>query len=248
MRRQRPEKPRLLSQLGRYWYWGVIGLAVLALGGWWWFRQEASAGVVLDPAASATVPGAVQTSSASGGSGGHSAGVSQSASTSRPAAPAKNGQVWVDIQGAVQKPGVYQLAADSRLDHAVRAAGGLRPEADRRQVNLAQPLTDGAAIYIPKAGEQAASSNAPAGESGVQPGPAASGSSAPAADTGEAAININSATQADLEQVSGIGPKRAGDIIAYRESHGPFQSLDELGEISGIGEKTLATLKAALTL
>lgn len=244
MRRQRPEKPQLLSQLGRYWYWGIIGLVILALGGWWWLRQDVSAGVVLDPAAPATVPGAAQAGSAESGSGGHSAGGSRSARPSNPAgsaAPAQSGQVWVDIQGAVQKPGVYQIAAASRLDHAVRAAGGLRPEADRRQVNLAQPLTDGAVIYIPKTGEQAASSSAPAAESGAGPAAAAAG-------TGEAAINVNTATQADLEQVSGIGPKRAGDIIAYRESHGPFQSLDDLGEISGIGEKTLATLKAALTL
>lgn len=239
MQRHRPTRPQWQQLLGRYWYLPIILLMALAGAGWWWLNRS-PADSSLDPAQPADVPARV--ASTSGRPAEESARPTTASSTaSRPAAAAEN-QLWVDIQGAVRRPGVYQLPAKSRLDHAVKAAGGLLPEADRRQVNLAQPLTDGAAIVIPRPGEQSAAA-APS----AQPA-AVAGSGSTAASQSSGAININSATQTELEQVSGIGPKRAGDIIAYRDTHGAFQSLDELGEISGIGEKILATLKAALTV
>lgn len=144
--------------------------------------------------------------------------------------------VWVDIKGAVKKPGVYQLKATSRINEALQAAQGPLANADLKQVNLAKQLTDQQMIYIPYQGEQVAMANG--GES------LASNDSVAGSET----VNLNTATKEQLCQITGIGDKKADLILQYRQEHGQFKSVDELKEINGFGEKTVAKLKDQLAV
>ena len=137
---------------------------------------------------------------------------------------AASGEVVVHVAGAVSAPGVYTLPADSRVDDAVRAAGATA-DADLSQLNLAQKLADGQKITVP------ADNAAPSDSS--QSG---------------ALININTATQEELETLPSIGEVRAQAIIAYREEHGGFRTTDELMEVSGIGEKIFADIAPHITV
>ncbi|MGT2828198.1 helix-hairpin-helix domain-containing protein [Streptococcus hillyeri] len=141
-------------------------------------------------------------------------------------------KILVDVKGAVVSEGVYELSLGDRVRDAIELAGGLSPQADKQSVNFAQKLTDEAVVYVAKIGEVEHSAPAVAGD--------------PQAASGK--VNINKATAAELTTVSGIGEKRAQDIIAYREEHGKFSSLDDLTNVSGIGAKTLEKLKSELTI
>lgn len=143
-----------------------------------------------------------------------------------------SGEVVVHVAGAVSSPGVYTLPADSRVDDAVRAAGATA-NADLSQLNLAQKLADGQKITVPVAGATPAD-----------------GSSAAPSDSSQsdALININTATQEELETLPSIGEVRAQAIIAYREEHGGFRTTDELMEVSGIGEKIFADISPHITV
>lgn len=141
--------------------------------------------------------------------------------------------IYVDVKGAVKQPDLYQLPANSRVQAAIQAAGGFAEQADQNQINLAQILTDQAMIYVPKKGETPPSSlQKPATES-----------------SGETIkVNINTASEQELQQLSGIGAKKAADIIQYREANGSFKKIEELSEVSGIGEKTVEKLRPFVTL
>lgn len=146
-------------------------------------------------------------------------------------------KIYVEIKGSVAQPNVYQVAADARINDLVKLAGGLTKDADSRQINLAQPLQDGMSIYVPKKGEDLLVQE--------QTDPPVTSSA-----IGEAGvpnkINLNQADATQLQQVSGIGPKKAADIIDYRQKDGPFKSVDELTNVNGIGEKTLANIRDEL--
>lgn len=143
-----------------------------------------------------------------------------------------SGEVVVHVAGAVSAPGVYTLPADSRVDDAVRAAGATA-DADLSQLNLAQKLADGQKITVPVAGAA----------------PADGSSAATTADNDNGGlININTATQEELESLPSIGEVRAQAIIAYREEHGGFRTTDELMEVSGIGEKIFADISPHITV
>lgn len=145
---------------------------------------------------------------------------------------AASGEVVVHVAGAVSAPGVYTLPADSRVDDAVRAAGATA-DADLSQLNLAQKLADGQKITVPAAGET----------------PAPADNAAPSdSSQSDALININTATQEELETLPSIGEVRAQAIIAYREEHGGFRTTDELMEVSGIGEKIFADIAPHITV
>ena len=143
-----------------------------------------------------------------------------------------SGEVVVHVAGAVSSPGVYTLPADSRVDDAVRAAGATA-DADLSQLNLAQKLADGPKITVPAAGEA--------------PAPADNAAPSDSSQSG-ALININTATQEELETLPSIGEVRAQAIIAYREEHGGFRTTDELMEVSGIGEKIFADIAPHITV
>lgn len=146
--------------------------------------------------------------------------------------------ITVDIKGAVKAPGVYDLILGSRVTDAVRKAGGLTEKADRRSVNLAQKLTDEAVVYVATEGEQSPPFSASPTEN----------MTVTAATTGKGSVNLNTATVVELQTISGIGSKRAQDIIDYRDSSGGFKSVDELSKVSGIGEKTLDKLRGVVTV
>lgn len=172
-----------------------------------------------------------------------------------PAASAPQKEIWVHVTGAVAKPGVYQLPEGARVAEALNAAGGSLPEGRPDELNLAERLADGAKVWIPteaelKAAAEAAPAPLPVASKGtVAPVKSTGGGTgaAPAAQTG-GKVNINTATSKELERVTGIGPATAAKIIAYREQHGPFKSLDDLIKVSGIGPATLAKMRDQLTL
>jgi competence protein ComEA len=162
----------------------------------------------------------------------------------RPRAPAQSKPlIWVDVAGAVRRPGLYSLPAGARVAAALQRAGGVRGRADRAAVNLAAKLADGQQIFVPVRGATGAHGATPAASGESATGGAPSTSSAPSG----ARISLSSATQAELEQLDGIGPALAQRIIQYREQHGGFQSVDELQEVSGIGEKRLQALKGSIS-
>jgi competence protein ComEA len=118
----------------------------------------------------------------------------------------------------------------------VESAGGLSRRAERTGVNLAAPLADGQQVIVPARGSPAAAGIAPAGATG-------GAGESPGAG---AAISLSTASEAQLETIDGIGPALAGRIIEYRDTHGGFRSIDELKQVSGIGDKRFETLRKAL--
>ena len=144
-------------------------------------------------------------------------------------------EVYVDVDGAVVSPGVYRLQDGARVAQAIDAAGGLAPEADVTGLNRASKVVDGQKIHVPTVGEQQAS----IAEAGVDGG--ASASLGVSGATG--LVNINTASAAELQTLSGIGPSMAQSIIDERTKNGAFASVDDLMRVSGIGEKKLAKIK-----
>ncbi len=162
--------------------------------------------------------------------------VPSSVSSAVPDTPAPKLAV-VDVAGAVHRPGVYRLRAGARVDDAVRRAGGVTTHADLDPVNLAAPVTDGQQIVVPRRGQAVAAS------AGAAP---AGGGSAELSTTPAAPLDLNTATEAQLETLDGVGPATAQKIIAYRQAHGAFKSVEELLDVSGIGPKKLAAMRASV--
>jgi len=157
---------------------------------------------------------------------------------------ASGGGVVVHVVGAVRRPGVYRLKAGARVDEAVRRAGGPLRGAELSGLNLASKLEDGRQVLVPlRAGaapgaRAGAAAPAPAAASGSDPAAAAAvapGASGP--------IDLNTATLEQLDTLAGVGPATAQKILAYRQQHGGFRSVDELDQVPGIGAKKLAALR-----
>lgn len=146
---------------------------------------------------------------------------------------------FVDIKGAVVTPGVYQVPPGSRVQDIVGLAGGLREDAATAYVNLAAKVEDQQLIYVMTEVEATQSDT---------PLPTTVPATGNTPDQSEAKVNINTADASLLQTLSGIGIKKAEAIIAYREEHGPFASVDDLQEVSGIGEKTVEKLRASITI
>lgn len=175
-------------------------------------------------------------------------------------------EIVVHVAGAVVRPGVYTLPAGSRMIDAVNAAGGPAAGADPNAVNLARAVADGERVYVPTREEvrkfgQAVGGSADGtgvfGGSAAGAGPGGTGTNGGtwAASGGSGAdgltsgpININTATQAQLDSLPGIGPTLALRIIQYRAKNGPFTSPEELLRVPGIGEKKLAELQPFITV
>jgi competence protein ComEA len=170
------------------------------------------------------------------------AGVETGPTPAAEASPAVAGvltSITVDVGGAVQRPGVYHLVAGSRVADAVAAAGGYSPRVDvaaaSERLNLAAVLADGERVRVPARGE-AATGEPPAG------GSSSSGSGSPAGP-----VDLNRATQAELEALPGIGPVTAGKIIAAREAE-PFGSVDDLRARGLVGQATFAKIRALVAV
>lgn len=135
--------------------------------------------------------------------------------------------IVVDVQGAVNKPGVYHLKERTIVLDALQMAGGTKNDADLKQINQAKRLKDQMQIYVPSKTEKR-----PTGYGSAE----------------KEAVNINTATVDDFKKVTGVGPKKAEKIIAFREQHGDFKDLNDLKKVSGFGEKTIEKLKDQLTV
>ncbi|MFL0490686.1 competence protein ComE [Bacillus sp. AFS054943] len=131
--------------------------------------------------------------------------------------------IVIDMKGAVAKEGVYEMKVGDRVKDAIEKAGGFLPEADRNKVNLAQMVQDQMILYVPNKNEQ------------VQ--------EIAAVSKGEGKVQINAASKEQLEKITGIGSRKAESILKYREEHGPFQKIEDLLEIDGIGAKSLEKIK-----
>lgn len=180
--------------------------------------------------------------------------------------PADSTVIWVHVCGAVRKAGVYELPAGSRVFEAVQEAGGFAADADESYVNQAQRLSDGAKLVIPtveQVEEAAGDSRTEAGRIGIveQAGVQEAGYGVSAAGTGDSdgrtdpvsvsadgRININTAPEAQLCEIPGIGATRAAAIAAYRQEHGGFSSIEEIMNVSGIKEGTYAKIKDRITV
>nr|WP_254117554.1 helix-hairpin-helix domain-containing protein [Bacillus pumilus] len=147
----------------------------------------------------------------------------------------ESSSIFVEVKGAVKKPGVYTFQSDARVEEAIRRAGGFTSKADTIEINQAAKLEDSMMIYVRKQGEaereaQTAGADAPLGNEKSQ------------------GVNVNQADAAELQTINGIGPAKAEAIITYREEHGEFQQIEDLRNISGFGEKTIERLKNELTV
>ncbi|MGX7395165.1 helix-hairpin-helix domain-containing protein [Carnobacterium mobile] len=156
---------------------------------------------------------------------------------------AKTEKIYVDVKGAVYLPGVYEVSSDLRLIDAIALAGGFLPTANQESVNLAQKLSDQMMITIPEMRSEAEISS----EIAEQP-PVTVTVSEESKDTEPGKVNINAADTTELQTLSGIGEKKAEQILQYRQENGSFQTIEELKEVSGIGEKTFEALKAFITV
>ncbi|HWK24384.1 MAG TPA: helix-hairpin-helix domain-containing protein [Ureibacillus sp.] len=142
--------------------------------------------------------------------------------------------IMVDIKGAVISPGVYELTTEDRIVDAITKAGGYTEEAQTTAVNHAQKLQDEMVIYIPKTGEELDQNQT---YEQVVSSPVTS------SDTSTEKINLNSADETALTSLPGIGTSKAQAIITYREENGSFQKVEDLKNVSGIGDKTFEKLK-----
>jgi competence protein ComEA len=216
----------------------VLGLVVCVLGARYLSAHGGpGSGSGASPAATApdgraNAPQAGARTTVSGGSGG--AAGSASVRVDR----ADGGRVTVHVAGAVRRPGLYRLPAGSRIDDALRRAGGPNRQADLNAVNLATKLEDGRQVLVP---ERVAA----AGPTGPSTASAAT-SAAGAAPT--APVNLNTATLEQLDTLDGVGPGIAQRILDYRQQHGGFRRVEELGEVPGIGAKRLTALTPQVAL
>jgi competence protein ComEA len=205
----------LLAELGLSPRTAVVAFAACVVGllGWVWLRSPAppaaEADVPLTPAATTAPPGA--------------------------AATVPTGEVLLaHAAGAVQRPGLYELAPGARVADLLDAAGGATRRADLDQVNLAAPLADGTQVLVPRRGEVAVAPTGPTSPTGGgQP---------------VAPVDLNSATAEQLETLPGVGPATAAAILEYRDANGPFASVDALIDVPGIGEAKLAALADLVTV
>lgn len=147
------------------------------------------------------------------------------------AGPSPEVVILVDVAGWVRRPGVYEFDEGARVIDAIDAAGGARSGALLESLNLAAPLADGIQILVPREGETVAppaSVGAVAGVAGL--------------------INVNSATPTELEELPGVGEVIAQAIVDYRTENGPFASVDQLLDVSGIGDATLENIRELVTV
>lgn len=174
----------------------------------------------------------------SGGGDGETAVAREAAATvPRVSGAARERRVVVHVAGRVRRPGVYRMRAGSRVDDAVHRAGGARPGADLSALNLAAELEDGRQVLVP--------ARTPAPSAAAAPGTDAAPGTA---TTPAAPLNLNTATSEQLQELDGVGPGIAAKILAYREEHGGFGTVRDLGEVPGIGEKRLAALEPQVTV
>lgn len=239
----------------------VLVAAALAVAGWWWWsgrpRPVAMAPALVAQgtpitglASTPAVAGLSPTPSPPAASASTPAAPSEAAATELAALPSLDGvseeaPVVVHVIGLVRHPGLVELAAGARVADALTAAGGVTRRRAADSVNLARPVVDGEQIFVGPSADPA--QRAVPASSGARPaaGSAASGGSAsrPSDATTVAPMDLNTADPATLEALPGVGPVLADRIVMWRTANGPFRSVEELGEVSGIGDAIMAQLR-----
>lgn len=207
----------------------LLATAGLAVTSWWVLRAEGTTAVVPASTRTATDPSTAQPA-------GSPAALVTPAAEAAPTAVTDPSVVVVDVAGRVRRPGIATLPVGSRVVDALEAAGGVRRGVDLTTLNLARVLVDGEQVVVgipPPTGVAA---------------PAASGSGAAGVAGSAPLVSLNLAGQAELEELPGVGPVTAQAILQWRTDHGPFTAVDELLEVSGIGEATLAKIAPHVTL
>ncbi|PAL14140.1 helix-hairpin-helix domain-containing protein [Peribacillus simplex] len=148
--------------------------------------------------------------------------------------------IKVDVKGAVKSPGIFTAQAGDRVIDMISSAGGFTEKADKDKVNFAQIIEDQMVIYVPEIGEEDKGNleNIQVGTSG----------DAVTKGTSGGLVNLNTATQEDLQTLTGIGPSKATAILEYRETVGKFKEVDELKQVTGIGDKTFERLRDSVSV
>ncbi|WP_458354852.1 helix-hairpin-helix domain-containing protein [Peribacillus frigoritolerans] len=148
--------------------------------------------------------------------------------------------IKVDVKGAVKSPGIFTAQAGDRVIDLISAAGGFTEKADTDKVNFAQIIEDQMVIYVSEVGEEVNGNleNIQVGTSG----------DAVTKGTSGGLVNLNTATQEDLQTLTGIGPSKANAILEYRETVGKFKEVDELKQVTGIGDKTFERLRDSISV
>jgi competence protein ComEA len=230
----------------------AAGIVVLAVGavGLWSMRDGGSTavdGVVIQANGTPAVSDSGVGTAADGATGGLTT-ASTTSSTSTTILP----KIWVQVAGAVRRPGVYQVEAGARAFEAVLAAGGFAESADQQAVALAAKLVDGCRVYVPEVGgAEAVPLETPSVSSTGISGGESTGSGGSTSSGGAAAnslVSLNSATLEELDALPGVGPALAQQIITYREQNGPFMSIEQLDEVPGIGPAKLEQLRPLIAL
>ena len=205
----------------------LLAAGVLGLRFWWAVRASADPPTVPRPVA--TVP--VGVTAHSGGAGSPSVGGA--------GIPRASGALLVHVVGQVRRPGVVSVPAGGRVEDAVRLAWGPTSAADLSLINLARPLVDGEQVRVLAKGEALTS---------AATGPVGPGGSGGSAGAPGGRVSLNSADAGALDSLPGVGPVLAARILAWRTEHGRFTSVEELGEVSGIGDRLLSQLRPLVTL
>jgi competence protein ComEA len=211
---------------------GVVVLVIVAVvAGVVWYRIGIGGGAdAAGPAPSSVIHTAARGTSTATTSPASGAGSGKAAATA-------SGKIVVHVAGAVAHAGVVELGANARIIDAIEAVGGAQPDGDLDRLNLAAKLADGERVYVAKVGQADPGVGvATAGGAGVTTG-------APGAK-----INLNTATQAQLESLPGIGPTYAQAIITERQARGGFKSVNELRNVRGIGDKRFSELEPLVTV
>jgi competence protein ComEA len=217
----------------------VVGLVVV-LGG-----RVLRASSAADPGGGAVpTAGAATPAGAAGGRPGSASPAPGGVEVQR----AGGGPALVHVAGAVRRPGVYRLAEGDRVRDAVARAGGRAPGADVDAINLAAKVADGQRILVPRRVGGAVVGGAGGGQAPGGGAVAAAGAAGAEAGADAAPVDLNAATLEQLDTLDGVGPAIAAKILAWREEHGGFRSVDDLGQIPGIGPKRLEALRSRVTV
>ncbi|MET3636402.1 ComEA family DNA-binding protein [Curtobacterium oceanosedimentum] len=226
----------------------ALALVVVAIGT---LGARSSAGVTVTsgPSTAGGRPSPGAGTGASPGPASAGAPVGPSAGAGAPTGSASAAAVSVYVLGAVVRAGVVEVPSGTRVDDVLQQAGGATADADLARLNLARPVVDGERLYVPRVGETAVPEalrpdvSGGSGGGGSSAGGTAGSSGAGGVDPGADVVDLNTADQATLETLPGIGPALAARILAWREEHGGFSSVDDLLEVSGIGDTRLAELR-----
>ena len=160
--------------------------------------------------------------------------------------PTESSEIFVHVCGCVKNPGLYRLPAGTRAGEAVETAGGFTKKADTTAVNLAQVLSDGSQLYVPSEADFQQSE-----ERGIYDSSKTEGfisENVPEDAGNEQKVNLNTASSEELTTLSGIGATRAEAILAYREEHGSFSSIEDIKNVSGIGDGIFEKIKDSITV